>query len=104
MQAHIIFKYRPPGPTVELPKQDMPTIYSRKANLEDVPEVGEIVSLPTEELDLPSSNTKERHGESEMDFKVVDFDYGSSTEVTGEAIRPTISPSWSPTSMPRSSR
>ena len=83
MQAHIIFKYRPPGPTVELPKQDMPTIYSRKANLEDVPEVGEIVNLPTEDLELPSSNTKERHGESEMDFKVVDLDYGSSTEATG---------------------
>jgi len=61
----------------------MPTIYSRKVNLEEVPEVGEIVSLPTEELELPSSNTKERHGESEMGFKVVDLEYGSSTEVTG---------------------
>ncbi len=83
MQAHIIFKYRPPGPSAGLPEQDMPTIYSRKANLEEVPEVGEIVSLPTEELELLSSNTKERHGESEMGFKVVDLDFGSSTEVTG---------------------
>ncbi len=83
MQAHIIFKYRPPGPSAGLPEQDMPTIYSRRANLEEVPEVGEIVNLPTEELELPSSNTKERHGEREMGFKVVNRDYGSSTEVTG---------------------
>jgi hypothetical protein len=83
MQAHITFKYRPPGPTAGLPEQDMPTIYSRKANLEEVPEVGETVTLPTEELELPSSNTKERDGESEMGFKVVDRDYGSPTEITG---------------------
>jgi hypothetical protein len=61
----------------------MPTIYSRRANLEEVPEVGETVTLPTEELELPSSNTKERDGESEMGFKVVDRDYGSPTEITG---------------------
>jgi hypothetical protein len=50
----------------------MPTIYSRKANPEALPDVGEIVGLPTEELDLPSGNIKERQGESEKGFKVVD--------------------------------
>ena len=84
MQAHVIFKYRPPGPTAGLPEHDMPTIYSSKTNPEEVPEVGEVISLPTEELELPSSDTKKRQGESEMSFKVVDRnDYGSSTAVTG---------------------
>ncbi len=82
MQTYLIFKYRPPGPPAGLPEQDMPTIYSRKANLGEIPDVGEIVSLPTEELELPSSDTKKRQGESEMSFMVVDRkDYGSSTEV-----------------------
>ncbi len=49
----------------------MPTICSKKANPEEIPDVGEIVSLPTEELDLPSSNIKEQ-GDSEVYFKVVD--------------------------------
>ncbi len=84
MQAHVIFKYRPPGPTAGLAEQDMPTIYFSKTNPEEVPEVGEVVSLPTEEIGLPSSDTKKRHGESEMSFKVVDRnDYDSSTEITG---------------------
>ncbi len=49
MQAHITFKYRPPGPAAGLAEQDMPTIYSRKATpQEEIPEVGEIVGLPTE--------------------------------------------------------
>src|ERR687893_1617071 len=84
MQAHIPFNYRPPGPAAGLAEQEMPTIYSRKATpQEEIPEVGEIVSLPTEELELPTSNIKEQEGESEMRFKVVDRDYGSHTEVTG---------------------
>ena len=58
----------------------MPTIYSRKASTqEEIPEVGEIVGLPVEELDLPTSNVKEQRGESEMRFKVVDRDHGSHT-------------------------
>jgi len=61
----------------------MPTIYSRKANPQEIPEVGEIVGLPTEELDLPTSNIKEQQGESQMRFKVVDRDYGTHTEVAG---------------------
>ena len=82
MQAHITFKYRPPGPAAGLAEQDMPTIYSRKAtSQEEIPEVGEIVGLPTEELDLPTSNIKEQQGESEMRFKVVDRnDHGTRTE------------------------
>ncbi len=84
MQAHITFKYRPPGPAAGLDEQDMPTIYSRKATpQEEIPEVGEIVGLPTEELDLPTSNTKEQQGESEMRFKVVDRDHGNHTEAAG---------------------
>lgn len=61
----------------------MPTIYSRKANPEEIPDVGEIVSLPTEELDLPSSDIKEQQGEQEMGFKVVDRGYDTYTEVAG---------------------
>ena len=61
----------------------MPTIYSREANPEEVPGVGEIVSLPAEGLDLPSSDIKERQGENEMRFKVVDRRYGTYTEATG---------------------
>ena len=82
MQAHITFKYRPPGPAAGLAEQEMPTIYSRKATpQEEIPEVGEIVSLPTEELVLPTSNIKEQQGESEMRFKVVDRDdHGTRTE------------------------
>lgn len=84
MQTQVIFKYRPPGPAAGLADQDMPTIYSRKASTQvDIPEVGEIVGLPTEELDLPTSNVKEQQGESEMRFKVVDRDYGTHTEVVG---------------------
>ncbi len=85
MQAHITFKYRPPGPAAGLAEQDMPTIYSRKATpQEEIPEVGEIVGLPTEELELPTSNIKEQEGESEMRFKVVDRDdHGSHTEAAG---------------------
>ena len=81
MQAHITFKYRPPGPAAGLAEQDMPTIYSRKATSQEIPEVGEIVGLPTEELDLPTSNTKEQQGETQMRFKVVDRnDHGTRTE------------------------
>ena len=84
MQAHVIFKYRPPGPAAGMAEQDMPTIYYRKANPQEIPEVGEIVGLPTEELDLPTSNIKEQQGESEMRFKVVDRnDYGTRTEAAG---------------------
>ena len=83
MHTHVVFKYRPPGPAAGLAEQDMPTIYSRKANPQEIPEVGEIVSLPTEELDLPSSNTKEQQGESETRFKVVERDYGTHTEAAG---------------------
>lgn len=61
----------------------MPTIYSRKANPQEIPEVGEIVGLPTEELNLPTSNIKEQQGESEMRFKVVDCDHGTHTEAAG---------------------
>jgi len=61
----------------------MPTIYSRKANPQEIPKVGDIVSLPTEELDMPTSNIKEQQGESEMRFKVVDRDYAPYTEVAG---------------------
>jgi len=61
----------------------MPTIYSMKANPQEIPEVGEIVSLPTEELAMPTSNIKEQQGESEMRFKVVDRDYGTRTEASG---------------------
>ena len=83
MQAHITFKYRPPGPAAGLAEQDMPTIYSRKATSQEIPEVGEIVGLPTEELDLPTSNTKEQQGETQMRFKVVDRnDHGTRTEAT----------------------
>ncbi len=85
MQTHVIFKYRPPGPTAGLAEQDMPTIYSRKANPQEIPEVGEIVGLPTGELDLPTSSIKEQQGESEMRFKVVDRDYDAHTEVAGGA-------------------
>ena len=74
MQAHITFKYRPPGPAAGLADRDMPTIYSRNATVQEIPEVGEIVGLPTEELELPTSNTKEQEGESEMRFKVVERD------------------------------
>ena len=74
MQAHITFKYRPPGPAAGLADRDMPTIYSRNATVRAIPEVGEIVGLPTEELELPTSNTKEQEGESEMRFKVVERD------------------------------
>src|SRR3712207_3150545 len=85
MQAHITFKYRLPGPAAGLAEQDMPTIYSRKATpQEEIPEVGEIVGLPTEELELPTSNIKEQEGESEMRFKVVDRDdRGTHTEAAG---------------------
>ena len=83
MTEYLIFKYRPPGPVAGLADQDMPTIYSRKANPQEIPKIGEIVSLPTEELDLPTSNTKEQQGESEMRFKVVDRDYGIHTEASG---------------------
>lgn len=83
MHTHVVFKYRPPGPAAGLAEQDMPTIYSRKANPQEIPEVGDIVCLPTEELHLPSSNTKEQQGESEMCFKVVDRDYGNHTEAAG---------------------
>ena len=55
-----------------MPGGDIPTIYSRKANPEALPGVGEIVGLPTEELDLPSGNIKEQQGESEKGFGVVD--------------------------------
>jgi hypothetical protein len=82
MQTYLIFKYRPPGPPAGLPEQDMPTIYSKKANLGEIPDVGEIVSLPTEELELPSSNIKEQQGEQEMSFKVVDRGYDTYAEVT----------------------
>ncbi len=83
MQAHVIFKYRPPGPGAGLAEHDMPTIYSREASTQEIPEVGEIVGLPIEELDLPTSNVKERQGESEMRFKVVDRDYGSHAQGAG---------------------
>ncbi len=84
MHARVIFKYRPPGPGAGLAEHDMPTIYSRKASTqEEIPEVGEIVGLPVEELDLPTSNVKEQRGESEMRFKVVDRDHGSHTEEAG---------------------
>ena len=49
----------------------MPTSYSGKANPEALPGVSEIVGLPTEELDLPSGNTKGQ-GESGEGFEVVD--------------------------------
>ena len=59
----------------------MPTIYTTKTDPREIPEVGDIVGFPTEELDLPTSNQKERRGESEMRFKVVDRDDGGiSTE------------------------
>jgi hypothetical protein len=80
---YLIFKYRPPGPAAGLADQNMPTIYSRKANPQEIPKIGEIVSLPTEELDMPTSNIKEQQGESEMRFKVVDRDYGIQTEGFG---------------------
>src|ERR671910_2297339 len=83
MQAYVTFKYRPPGPVAGLPEQDMPTIFSKKTNLQEIPKIGDIVGLPTEELDLPTSNTKEQQGESEMRFKVVDRDYGIHTEASG---------------------
>ena len=83
MTEYLIFKYRPPGPAAGLADQDMPTIYSRKANPQEIPEIGEIVSLPTEELTMPTSNIKEQQGESEMRFKVVDRDYGIRTEGSG---------------------
>ena len=83
MHTRVIFKYRPPGPAAGLAEQDMPTIYSRKANPQEIPEVGEIVGLPTEELDLPTSSIKEQQGESEMRFKVVDRDYSTHTKVVG---------------------
>ena len=83
MTQHLIFKYRPPGPAAGLANQEMPTIYSRKANPQEIPKVGDIVSLPTEELEMPTSNIKEQQGESEMRFKVVDRDYGIHTEVSG---------------------
>ena len=84
MQTHITFKYRPPGPAAGLADRDMPTIYSRKTTAQEIPEVGEIVGLPTEELELPTSNTKEQEGESEMRFKVVDRDdHGSHTKASG---------------------
>jgi hypothetical protein len=67
-----------------LANQERPTIYSRKANPQEIPKVGDIVSLPTEELEMPTSNIKEQQGESEMRFKVVDRDYGIHTEVSGE--------------------
>ncbi len=79
MHTRVIFKYRPPGPGAGLAEQDMPTIYSRKASTQEIPEVGEIVGLPIEDLDLPTSNVKEQRGESEMRFKVVDRDHGSHT-------------------------
>ena len=83
MQAHVTFKYRPPGrPAAGLADRDMPTIYSSKATVQEIPEVGEIVGLPTEELELPTSNKKEQEGESEMRFKVVDCDdRGAHTEM-----------------------
>jgi len=83
VEMHVIFKYRPPGPAAGLPEQDMPTIYVSKANSEEIPDVGGIVALPVEELDLPSSNIKEQQGVSEMRFKVVDRDYAPYTEVAG---------------------
>ncbi len=83
MTEYLVFKYRPPGPAAGLAEQDMPTIYSRKANPQEIPKIGEIVSLPTEELDMPTSNIKERQGESEMRFKVVDRDYGVHSEGSG---------------------
>lgn len=49
----------------------MPTIYSGKATPGALPNVGEIVGLPTEEFDLPSGNIDEQQGESEKGFKVV---------------------------------
>ena len=67
-----------------MPEQDMPTIYSAEANPGEVPDIGEIVSLPTEELDLPTSDTKERQGEREMGFKVVERVYGTHTEAAGD--------------------
>ncbi len=83
MTEYLLFKYRPSGPAVGLDPQDMLTIYSRKANPQEIPKIGEIVSLPTEELDMPTSNVKEQQGESEMRFKVVDRDYGILTEGSG---------------------
>ena len=59
MQTRVIFKYRPPGPAAGLAEQDMPTIYSRKANPQEIPEVGNIVGLSTGDLDLPTSSIKE---------------------------------------------
>ena len=50
----------------------MPTIYSREANPEAPPDVGEIVGLPTEELGLPPGNIEEQQGESEKGLKVMD--------------------------------
>ena len=50
----------------------MPTIYSREANPEAPPDVGEIVGLPTEEVDLPSGNIEEQQRESEKGLKAVD--------------------------------
>ena len=83
MPAYLIFKYRPPGPAAGLADQNMPTIYSMKTDPQDIPEVGDIVDLPTEELDLPTSNIKEQQGESEMRFKVVDSDDSNHTEAAG---------------------
>ena len=61
----------------------MSTIYSRKTNPQQIPEVGEIVSLPTEELDMPTSNIKEQQGESEMRFKVMDRNDATKTKAAG---------------------
>ncbi len=83
MTERLIFKYRPPGPAAGLEDQEMPTIYSRKASPQEIPKIGDIVSLPTEEVDMPTSNIKERQGESEMRFKVVDRDYAIHSEGSG---------------------
>src|SRR5918997_3084396 len=83
MQPHIPFKYPPPGPAAGLADRDMPTIYFWNATVQEIPEVGEIVGLPTEKLDLPTSNTKEQQGESEMRFKVVSRDEGTHVEAAG---------------------
>ena len=83
MTEYLIFKYRPPGPAAGLKDHEMPTIYSRKANPQEIPKIGDIVSLPTEEVDMPTSNIKEQQGENEMRFKVVDRDYVIHTEVSG---------------------
>src|SRR3954452_15518474 len=82
-ESYLIFKYRPPGPPAGLLEQDMPTIYSRKTNPKEIPYIGDIVSLPTEDLDLPTSDVKEQQGEREMGFKVVDRHEGGSHPETG---------------------